>query len=211
MLCGLPHSFYGWELAQCQLVCGAVGARWGGSHCPHPPKDPFLGGHTQHGAPAQVGGGRMRAPGSLGSSRGGLWEDWVSRLKAEGGGQGHGQRGSSAKAQRPGTGGTRMSQKSVVLPRFLSAMAAASPCAQHFGRCFSVSIHLSLCGGHGSRVMCLPPVSVGRPGLRLSAWSPAPTTCARTERACSAPVSRLFAGAVSFDRICWKRKLRIRA
>lgn len=78
-----------------------MGARWGGSHCPHPPKDPFLEGQTLHGTAAQVGE-RVRV--SLGvrgvadlDARGGLLESWVSRQDPKD--EGHGQRGNSAKAQ----------------------------------------------------------------------------------------------------------------
>ena len=79
-------------------VESSLSARWGGSHCPHPPENPFLGGQTPHGTPAQVVGGKGIF-GNTGRSSisdleggGGFSEDGVCGrgLKHEGGGRDHG-------------------------------------------------------------------------------------------------------------------------
>lgn len=82
--------------------------------------------------------------------------------------------------------GTRISQKLVLLPWFLLAMAAAPPYTQHIGSCFSkcryicpfVGLGSPSSGGHRSRVMYLPRVRIWQTqASSLSAWSPTHHLC----------------------------------
>lgn len=146
-----------------------------------PSQGPRTGGHTRTALGSRLEGAEYGHQGAwepqshtLGG-RGRLWEDWVSRLKVEGG-QGHGQRGSSAKpkAQVLGEPGFPRNRR---FCRVLVGRGGGFPVCTALRSLFlGVHTPVPLWGPReqGDVPPSLPPVRAGRPGLCLSAWFPRP-------------------------------------